>query len=69
MSVTQRTKTVTVGRATVVVGAGHIKIVGISLNGRGKHLLAARGKLPVSIAVAQTMSGHNILVSRHRLTL
>lgn len=69
MSVTQRTKMVTVGRATVVVIAGHIQIVVISLNGRGKHLLAARGKLPVSIVVTQTVSGHNILVSRQRLTL
>lgn len=69
MSAAQRTKMVTVGRATAVVRAGHIQIVVISLNGRGKHLRAARGKLPVSIAVTQTVSGHNILVSRQRLTL
>jgi Glycine rich protein/Bacterial Ig domain len=69
MSVTRTTKVVTVGRATVVVRAGHIDIVAIALNGRGKHLLAARGKLRVSIAVTQTVSGDHILVSHQRLTL
>jgi hypothetical protein len=69
MSVTQRTKVVTVGRATAVVRAGHVEIVAISLNGRGKHLLAARGKLPVPIVVTQTMSATTNLVSRQRLVL
>jgi hypothetical protein len=69
MSVTHRTQVVTVGRATVVVRAGHIEIVAISLNGKGKHLLAARGKLSVLIVVTQTMSATTSLVSRQRLAL
>ena len=69
MSVIRPTKVVTVGRATVVVRAGHVQIVAISLNGRGKRPLAARGKVPVSIAVTQAVSGDHILVSRQRLTL
>jgi hypothetical protein len=69
MSVTQRTKVLTVRRATVVVHVGHIQILAIPLNGRGKHLLAARGKLPVSIAVTQILSGHHVNVAHQRLTL
>jgi hypothetical protein len=69
MSVTRTTKVVTVGRAAAVVRAGHIQIVAIALNGRGKRLLAARGKLPVSIVVTQAVSGDHILVSHQRLTL
>ena len=68
ISVTRTTKVVTVGRATAVIRAGHVHLVAISLNGRGKHL-AARGKLRVSIAVTQTVSGDHILVSHQRLTL
>ena len=69
MRVIRPTKVVTVGRATVVVRAGHVQVVAISLNSRGKRLLAARGKLPVSIAVTQAVSGEHILVSHQRLTL
>ncbi len=77
MSVTRKTKLVTVGRTTVVVRAGHIETVTISLNGKGKRqLAAARGKLPVSIVVAQTVGRTwfwrtltTIPVSRQRLVL
>jgi hypothetical protein len=69
MSVRHRAKLVTVGRATVAVRTGLRRIVAISLNGEGNHLLAARGNLAASIAVAQTVSGHSIVVSHQRLTL
>jgi hypothetical protein len=77
MSVAQKTKLVTVGRTRVVVRAGHTEPVIIALNGRGKHLLAAaRGKLPVSIVVTQTMGRTwfwrtltTMPVSRQRLVL
>jgi hypothetical protein len=69
MSLTQRTNVITVGRATVVVRAGHTEIVDISLNGRGNRLLAARVKLRVSIVVTQNVSATKSLVSRQRLVL
>jgi hypothetical protein len=69
MTVTMSTKVVTVGRATVVVGAGDTQIINIPLNRKGKDLLAARGKLPVSVVVTQTVSGTKSVVSRQRLVL
>jgi hypothetical protein len=69
MSVSQAKKMLTVGRATVVVRAARIQIIEVSLNGRGKHLLTARGKLTVSIAVTQDVNGDNVLVAHQRLTL
>jgi hypothetical protein len=46
-----------------------MQIVAISLNGGGKRLLAARGKLAVSIAVTQNVSGNNLAVAHQRLML
>jgi hypothetical protein len=62
-------KVVTVGRASVVVGAAKTRVIDIPLNGQGKHLLSARGKLPVGIVVTQTVSATTKGVSRQRLTL
>jgi hypothetical protein len=62
-------KVVTVGRASVVVGAGRTQVIDIPLNGQGKQLLSARGKLPVAIVVTQTVSATNKVVLRQRLTL
>jgi hypothetical protein len=56
-------------RATVAVGAGDTRVINIPLNGKGKDLLAARGKLAVSVVVTQTMSATRSLVSRQRLVL
>ena len=56
-------------RATVVIGAGDTRIINIPLNRKGKNLLAAQGKLPVSVVVTQTMSATKSLVSRQRLVL
>ena len=69
MTVTQGSRVLRVGRATVVIRAGHTQIVAMSLNGRAKHLLAARGKLAVSIAVTQNVSGDDVAVAHQRLTL
>lgn len=63
------TRAVTVGRVAVVIGAGQTEIVAITLNGRGKQLLIARGKLPVSLIVTQTVSGRKSVISRQRLVL
>jgi Glycine rich protein/Bacterial Ig domain len=62
-------KVVTVGQASVVVGAGKTQVIDIPLNGQGKHLLSARGKLPVAIVVTQAVSASNKVLSRQRLTL
>jgi hypothetical protein len=62
-------KVVTVGRASVVVRAGKTQVIDIRLNGKGKRLLSARGKLSVSIVVTQTVSAANEVVSHQRLTL
>ena len=62
-------KVVIVGRARVVVRAGHARIINIPLNRKGKRLLAARSKLPVSIVVTQTEGDTNTLVSRQRLVV
>jgi hypothetical protein len=56
-------------RATVAIGAGDTRVISIPLNRKGKDLLAARGKLPVSVVVTQTMSATKSLVSRQRLVL
>jgi hypothetical protein len=70
VTVTMSTKAVTVGRATVVIGAGNTHLINIPLNRRGKDLLAAQGKkLPVSIVVTQTVSATKSLVYRQRLVL
>jgi hypothetical protein len=69
VTVTIATKVVTVGRARVVIGAGDRKVIDVPLNRKGKDLLAARGKLPVSVVVTQTMSATKSLVSRQRLVL
>jgi hypothetical protein len=66
---TVETKAVTVGRVAAVIRAGQTKILAISLNGRGKQVLAARGKLPVSLVVTQIASGTRSVVSRQRLVL
>ena len=63
------TKVVTVGQASAIVGVGRTQVVDIRLNGTGKHLLTARGKLPASIVVIQTVGATNTLVSRQRLAL
>jgi hypothetical protein len=55
--------------STVVIGAGDTRVINIPLNRKGKDLLAARGKLPVSVVVTQTMSATKSLVSRQRLVL
>jgi hypothetical protein len=55
--------------STVVIGAGDTRIINIPLNRKGKDLLAARGKLPVSVVVTQTTSATKSLVSRQRLVL
>jgi hypothetical protein len=55
--------------STVVVGAGETRVINSPLNRKGKDLLAARGKLPVSVVVTQTMGGTKNLVSRQRLVL
>jgi hypothetical protein len=62
-------KVVTVGRLSAVVGAARVRVVDTPLNGEGKRLLSARGKLPVSIVVTQTMSAATEVVSHQRLTL
>ena len=62
-------KVVTVGRVSMVIGAGRAQIVDVRLNGRGKRLLSARGKLPVSIVVSQTVGAATQVVSHQRLTL
>jgi hypothetical protein len=62
-------KVVTVGGASVVVTAGTSQIVGIPLNGVGKHLLSTLGKLPVSITVTQAAGSTNILASHQTVTL
>jgi hypothetical protein len=69
VKVTISTKTVTVGRVAVVIGAGDSRVIDIQLNRKGKELLAARGKLPVSVIVTQTTSATKSLVSRQRLVL
>jgi hypothetical protein len=56
-------------RATVAIGAGDTRVINIPLDRKGKDLLAARGKLPVSVVVTQTMSATKSLVSRQRLVL
>ena len=56
-------------QATVVIGAGETRVINIPLNRKGRDLLAARGKLPVSVVVTQTTSGTKSLVSRQRLVL
>lgn len=61
-------KVVTVGRASRVVGAGKTRVIYIPLNGNGKRLLSARGKLSVLIVVTQTMSAANQVVSHQKLT-
>jgi hypothetical protein len=55
--------------STVVIGAGETRVINIPLNRKGKDLLAARGKLPVSVVVTQTTGGTKSLVSRQRLVL
>jgi hypothetical protein len=82
VNVTISTKGVTVGetsspsdaclvcrQATVVIGAGDTRVITIALNRKGRALLAARGKLPVSVVVTQTTSATKSLVSRQRLVL
>ena len=62
-------KLVTVGRVSVVIAAGRTRLIDIRLNGRGNRLLSARGKLPVSLVVTQTVSAATAVVSHQRLTL
>jgi Glycine rich protein/Bacterial Ig domain len=62
-------KVVTVGRVSVVIGAGKTQVIDIRLNGKGKRLLAARGKLSVSIVVTQTLSAATEVVAHQRLSL
>ena len=62
-------KLVIVGRVSAVVAARRTRLVHIRLNGRGNRLLWARGKLPVSIVVMQTVSAATEVVSHQRLTL
>ena len=62
-------KVVTVGRVSVVVEAGKTQVIDLRLNGKGKRLLSARGKLSVSIVVTQTVSAATEVVSHRRLTL
>ena len=62
-------KAITLGRATIVIRAGQAEILTISLNGRGKRLLAAQGKLPVWLVVTQTVNATKTVVSRQRLVL
>ena len=62
-------KVVTVGRVSMVIGAGRAQIVDVRLNRRGKRLLSARGKLPVSIVASQTVGAATQVVSHQRLTL
>jgi hypothetical protein len=62
-------KVVTVGRGSVALGAGRARVVDIRLNGKGRRLLSARGKLSVSIVVTQTVSAASRVVSHQRLTL
>jgi hypothetical protein len=62
-------KLVTVGRVSMVIAAGKAQVLDIRLNGRGRRLLSARGKLPVSIVVTQTVSAATQVVSHQRLTL
>jgi hypothetical protein len=69
VTVTISTKAVTVGRATVAIAAGATRVVNIPLNRKGKDLLAARGKLPVSVVVTQAVGVTKSVVSRQRLVL
>lgn len=62
-------KVVTVGQVSVVIGAGKAQVVDVRLNGKGKRLLSARGKLSVSIVVTQTVSDATEVVAHQRLTL
>jgi hypothetical protein len=62
-------KVVTVGRVSVVLGAGAAKLVDVRLDGKGVRLLSARGKLPVSIVVTQTVRSAREAVSHQRLIL
>jgi hypothetical protein len=55
--------------STVVIGAGDTRVINIALNRKGRALLAARGKLPVSVVVTQITSAMKGLVSRQRLVL
>jgi hypothetical protein len=69
VTATMSTKVVTVGRARVIIGARDTHVINIPLTRKGEDLLAARGKLPVSIVVTQTMSATKRVVSRQRLVL
>jgi glycine rich protein/Big-like domain-containing protein len=60
---------VTVGRVSAAIGAGKTQVIDLRLNGKGKRLLAAHGKLSVSIAVTQTVGAAIEVVSHQRLTL
>jgi hypothetical protein len=49
-----------IGSTTVTLGAGETRVVRISLNGTGRHLLAARHVLHAALIAAQSLDGGHV---------
>ncbi|HWF56671.1 MAG TPA: hypothetical protein VG223_18675, partial [Solirubrobacteraceae bacterium] len=62
-------KTVVIGTAAVTIAAGQAKLVGVSLNARGRALLSRRHTLHARLTVIQIVGTTRLTVKAVRVTL
>ena len=65
----KRKKRVVVGSKSMSIAAGHTQTIVITLNAVGNRLLKRFGKLPVTLTVRLTLTGHTTTVAARKLTI